>query len=102
MNYRASSRSFINLTKWRLSWTARKTPRGPAPTHRHLSLPLPVAEFERTQLPYRCLRFVLLSSSEIGHKCSVAAARKAVELQPTAAGSHRWQVFVSIERGNGE
>jgi len=31
-----------------------------------------------------------------------AAARKAVELQPTAAGSHRWQVFVAIERGDGE
>jgi hypothetical protein len=30
------------------------------------------------------------------------AARKAVELQPTAAGSHRWQVFVAIERGDGE
>jgi hypothetical protein len=25
-----------------------------------------------------------------------------VELQPTAAGSHRWQVFVAIERGDGE
>jgi TolB-like protein len=31
-----------------------------------------------------------------------AAARKAVELQSTAAGSHRWQVFVAIERGEGE
>jgi tetratricopeptide (TPR) repeat protein len=31
-----------------------------------------------------------------------AAARKAVELQPTAAGSHRWQVFVAIDRGDGE
>ena len=31
-----------------------------------------------------------------------AAARKAVELQPAAAGSHRWQVFVAIERGDGE
>ena len=30
-----------------------------------------------------------------------ASARKAVELQPTAAGSHRWQVFVAIERGDG-
>jgi serine/threonine-protein kinase len=26
----------------------------------------------------------------------------AAELQPTAAGSHRWQVFVAIERGDGE
>jgi serine/threonine-protein kinase len=25
-----------------------------------------------------------------------------VELQPTAAGSHRWQVFVAIQRGDGE
>ena len=31
-----------------------------------------------------------------------AAAWKAVELQPTAAGSHRWQVFVAIERGDGK
>jgi TolB-like protein len=31
-----------------------------------------------------------------------AAARKAAELQPNAAGSHRWQVFVAIERGDGE
>jgi TolB-like protein len=31
-----------------------------------------------------------------------AAARKAVELQPAAAGSHRWQVFVAIQRGDGE
>ena len=31
-----------------------------------------------------------------------AAARKAAELQPTAAGSHRWQVFVAIERGDGD
>jgi serine/threonine-protein kinase len=31
-----------------------------------------------------------------------AAAQKAVELQPTAAGSHRWQVFVAIERGDGQ
>jgi TolB-like protein len=31
-----------------------------------------------------------------------ASARKAAELQPTAAGNHRWQVFVAIERGDGE
>jgi serine/threonine-protein kinase len=31
-----------------------------------------------------------------------AAARKAAELQPTAAGCRRWQVFVAIERGDGE
>jgi serine/threonine-protein kinase len=31
-----------------------------------------------------------------------AAARKASELQPTAAGCRRWQVFVAIERGDGE
>jgi TolB-like protein/Flp pilus assembly protein TadD len=31
-----------------------------------------------------------------------AAARKATELQPTAAGCHRWQVFVAIERGDGD
>jgi TolB-like protein/Flp pilus assembly protein TadD len=30
------------------------------------------------------------------------AARKATELQPTAAGCHRWQVFVAIERGDGD
>jgi TolB-like protein len=31
-----------------------------------------------------------------------AEARKAAELQPTAAGNHRWQVFVAIQRGDGE
>jgi TolB-like protein/Flp pilus assembly protein TadD len=31
-----------------------------------------------------------------------AAARKAAELQPTAAGNHRFQVFVAIQRGDGE
>src|SRR5262245_49604416 len=31
-----------------------------------------------------------------------AAARKAVELQATAAGCRRWQVFVAIQRGDGE
>jgi serine/threonine-protein kinase len=31
-----------------------------------------------------------------------AAAQKAAELQPTAAGCRRWQVFVAIERGDGE
>jgi TolB-like protein/Tfp pilus assembly protein PilF len=31
-----------------------------------------------------------------------ASARKAAELLPTAAGNHRWQVFVAIQRGNGE
>jgi TolB-like protein/Tfp pilus assembly protein PilF len=31
-----------------------------------------------------------------------AAARRAAELQPTAAGNHRWQVFVAIQRGDGE
>ena len=31
-----------------------------------------------------------------------ASARKAAELQPTAAGNHRWQVFVAAQRGNGE
>ena len=31
-----------------------------------------------------------------------AAAQKAVELQPTAAGCRRWQVFVAIQRGDGE
>ena len=31
-----------------------------------------------------------------------AAGRKGVELQPTAAGNHRWQVFVAIQRGDGE
>jgi TolB-like protein/tetratricopeptide (TPR) repeat protein len=31
-----------------------------------------------------------------------ASARKAAELQPTAAGNHRWQVFVAIQRGNSE
>ena len=30
------------------------------------------------------------------------AARKAAELQPTAAGNHRFQVFVAIQRGDGE
>ena len=33
---------------------------------------------------------------------SEAQARKAAELQPTAAGNHRWQVFVAIQRGDGE
>jgi Tfp pilus assembly protein PilF len=31
-----------------------------------------------------------------------AAAGKAAELQPTAAGNHRFQVFVAIQRGDGE
>jgi tetratricopeptide (TPR) repeat protein len=31
-----------------------------------------------------------------------ASARKAAELQPAAAGSHWWQVFVAIQRGDGE
>ena len=31
-----------------------------------------------------------------------AAARKAAELQPSAAGNHRLQVFVAIQRGDGE
>jgi serine/threonine-protein kinase len=31
-----------------------------------------------------------------------ASARKAAELQPTAAGNHRWQVFVATQRGDGE
>jgi TolB-like protein/Flp pilus assembly protein TadD len=31
-----------------------------------------------------------------------AEARKAAELQPTAAGNHRWQVFVAVQRGDGE
>jgi TolB-like protein len=31
-----------------------------------------------------------------------ASARKAAELQPTAAGNHRWQVFVAIQRSDGE
>src|SRR5262249_59363448 len=31
-----------------------------------------------------------------------AAARKAAELQPAAAGCRRWQVFVAIQRGDGE
>ena len=31
-----------------------------------------------------------------------AAARKAAELQPTAAASHRWQVLVAAQRGDGE
>jgi len=30
------------------------------------------------------------------------SARKAAELQPAAAGNHRWQVFVAIQRGDGE
>jgi serine/threonine-protein kinase len=31
-----------------------------------------------------------------------AAGRKSAELQPTAASSHRWQVSVAVERGDGE
>ena len=31
-----------------------------------------------------------------------ASAQKAAELQPTAAGNHRWQVFVAMQRGDGE
>jgi len=31
-----------------------------------------------------------------------AVARKSAELQPTAANSRRWQVFVAIQRGDGE
>lgn len=31
-----------------------------------------------------------------------ATGRKAAELQPTAASSHRWQVLVAVQRGDGE
>ena len=31
-----------------------------------------------------------------------AVARKAAELQPASASSHRWQVLVALERGDGE
>jgi len=31
-----------------------------------------------------------------------AAARKAAELQPTGAGSHRFQVLIAAQRGDGE
>ena len=31
-----------------------------------------------------------------------ASGRKAAELKPTAAGNHRWQVFVAIQRGDGQ
>jgi TolB-like protein/Flp pilus assembly protein TadD len=31
-----------------------------------------------------------------------AAGRKMAELQPSAASSHRWQVLVAVERGDGE
>jgi TolB-like protein len=31
-----------------------------------------------------------------------AAARKAAELQPASASSHRWQVLIAVERGDGE
>ena len=31
-----------------------------------------------------------------------ASARKAAELQPTAAGNHRWQVFLAMQRDDGE
>ena len=29
-------------------------------------------------------------------------ARKVAELQPTAASTHRWQVLVAVQRGDGE
>ena len=31
-----------------------------------------------------------------------AVARKAAELQPAAASSHRWQVLIAVQRGDGE
>ena len=31
-----------------------------------------------------------------------AVARKSAELQPAAASSHRWQVLVAVQRGDGE
>jgi adenylate cyclase len=31
-----------------------------------------------------------------------AVGRRVVELQPTASSSHRWQVFVAVQRGDGE
>ena len=31
-----------------------------------------------------------------------AAGRKVAELQPSAASSHRWQVLVAVQRGDGE
>jgi tetratricopeptide (TPR) repeat protein len=33
---------------------------------------------------------------------TAASGRKAAELQPTAAGNHRFQVFVAIQRGDGD
>jgi TolB-like protein/Flp pilus assembly protein TadD len=33
---------------------------------------------------------------------AVAAGRKMAELQPTASSSHRWQVFVAVQRRDGE
>ncbi len=33
---------------------------------------------------------------------AVAAGRKMAELQPTASSSHRWQVFVAVQRHDGE
>ena len=31
-----------------------------------------------------------------------AAGRKMAELQPSASSSHRWQVLVAVQRGDGE
>jgi tetratricopeptide (TPR) repeat protein len=31
-----------------------------------------------------------------------AAARKAAELQPASASSHRWQTLIAVQRGDGE
>jgi TolB-like protein len=43
---------------------------------------------------------ILLAEGKLGE--ADAEARKAAELQPTGAASHRWQVLVAIQHGNGE
>jgi TolB-like protein len=55
----------------------------------------PLAYFVRNNLAR-----ILLTEGKLDE--ADAEARKAVELQPTGAASHRWQVFVAIQRGDGE
>jgi serine/threonine-protein kinase len=55
----------------------------------------PLAFFARLNLAR-----ILLAEGKLDE--ADAEARKAAELQPTGAASHRWQVLVAIQRGDGE
>jgi TolB-like protein len=51
-------------------------------------------------VPQNNLARVLLYAGKLDE--ADAAARKSAELQPASASSHRWQVVVAVQRGDGE